>query len=253
MKKDIWRQIANILSVVLALTVNILASTLPLNGQNTGEISDRFQVFFVPAGYVFAIWGVIYIGWIAFAVYQALPAQKESPRLRKLGYLFALSGLLNAAWLFCWHYNQFGLSVLVMLGLLGLLIASYLRLDVGRTPVGTAEKWCVDVPFSIYLGWISVATIANVTDWLYLVNWNGFGIAPEIWAVIMLLVASLVGVLMALTRRDSAYLFVFAWSFAGIAVKQAAVPMVAYAAWAAAAVALGLAVYSIIARRNTAV
>jgi len=252
MKKDIWRQIANILSVVLALTVNILASTLPLNGQNTGEISDRFQVFFVPAGYVFAIWGVIYIGWIAFAVYQALPAQKESPRLRKLGYLFALSGLLNAAWLFCWHYNQFGLSVLVMLGLLGLLIASYLRLDVGRTPVGTAEKWCVDVPFSIYLGWISVAAIANVTDWLYFVNWNGFGIAPEIWAVIMLLVASLVGVMMALTRRDSAYLFVFAWSFVGIAIKQAAVPMVAYAAWAAAVVALGLAVYSIIARRRVA-
>jgi benzodiazapine receptor len=250
MSKDTWRQIANILSVVLALTVNILASTLPLNGQNTGEISDRFQVFFVPAGYVFAIWGVIYIGWIAFAVYQALPAQKESPRLRKLGYLFALSGLFNAAWLFCWHYNQFGLSVLVMLGLLGLLIASYLRLDVGRTPVGTAEKWCVDVPFSIYLGWITVATVANVTDLLYYVNWNGFGIAPETWAVIMILVASLVGLLMALTRRDAAYLFVLVWSFAGIAVKQAAVPMVANAAWAAAVVALGLAVYSIIARRR---
>jgi hypothetical protein len=252
MNKDTWRQIANIVSVAVALTVNILASTLPLNGQNTGEISDRFQVFFVPAGYVFAIWGVIYIGWIAFAIYQALPAQKESPRLRKLGYLFALSGLFNAAWLFCWHYNQFGLSVLVMLGLLGLLIVSYLRLNVGRTPVGTAEKWSVDVPFSTYLGWISVATIANVTDWLYFVNWNGFGIAPEIWAVIMLLVASLVGVLMALTRRDSAYLFVFAWSFVGIAIKQAAVPMVAYTAWAAALVALGLAVYSIIVRRRTA-
>jgi hypothetical protein len=252
MKKDIWRQIANILSVVLALTVNILASTLPLNGQNTGEISDRFQVFFVPAGYVFAIWGVIYIGWIAFAIYQALPAQKESPRLRKLGYLFALSGLLNAAWLFCWHYNQFGLSVLVMLGLLGLLIASYLRLDVARTRVGTAEKWCVDIPFSVYLGWITVATLANVTDLLYYVNWNGFGIAPEVWAVILLLVASLVGLLMALTRRDAAYLFVLVWSFAGIAVKQAATPMVAYTAWAAAAVALGLAVYSIVARRRAA-
>jgi len=250
MSKDTWRQIANILSVAFTLTVNILASTLPLNGQNTGEISDRFQVFFVPAGYVFAIWGVIYIGWIAFAVYQALPGQKESPRLRKLGYLFALSGLFNAAWLFCWHYNQFALSVLVMLGLLGLLIASYLRLDVGRTPVGTAEKWCVDVPFSIYLGWITVATVANVTDLLYYVNWNGFGIAPEIWAVIMILVSSLVGLLMAHTRRDAPYLFVLVWSFAGIAVKQAAVPMVAYAAWAAAVVTLGLAVYSIIARRR---
>src|SRR5512147_92433 len=130
MSRDILRQIINVLSVALALTVNILASTLPLNGQNTGEISDRFQVFFVPAGYVFAIWGIIYIGWIAFAIYQFQPAQKESPRLRNLGYLFAISGLFNAAWLFCWHYNWFGLSVLVMLTLLGLLIASYLKLNV---------------------------------------------------------------------------------------------------------------------------
>jgi benzodiazapine receptor len=252
MNKDTWRQIANILSVVIALTVNILAAALPLNGQNTGEISDRFKVFFVPAGYVFAIWGVIYIGWIAFAIYQALPAQKESPRLRKLGYLFALSGLFNAAWLFCWHYNQFALSVLVMLGLLGLLIASYQRLDVARTKVGTAEKWCVDIPFSVYLGWITVATVANVTDLLYYINWSAFGIAPEIWAVIMLLVASLLGLAMALTRRDSAYLFVLVWSFAGIAVKWAAVPVVTYTAWAAALVALGLAVYSIVQRRRVA-
>src|SRR5512140_903648 len=132
MSKDTVRQIANILSVILALTVNILAAALPLNGQNTGAISDRFKVYFVPAGYVFAIWGIIYIGWIAFGIYQAMPAQKDNPRLRRLGYLFALSCLFNAGWLFCWHYNRFGLSVLVMLGLLGLLIAGYLRLNVGK-------------------------------------------------------------------------------------------------------------------------
>ncbi len=251
MSKDMLRQTANALSVILALTVNILASTLPLNGQNTGEISDRFLVYFVPAGYVFAIWGIIYIGWIAFAIYQFRPAQKESPRLRKLGYLFAASGVFNAAWLFCWHYNTFGLSVLVMLTLLGLLIASYLKLNVGLTPVSSAEKWNVDIPFSIYLGWISVATIANITDWLYSVNWNGFGIAPQAWAVILLIVASLVGLLMALTRRDSGYLFVFVWSFAGIAVKQSAEPLVANSAWAAAAVALGLAIFGMVQRRRS--
>lgn len=252
MTKDSLRQTANILSVVLALTVNILASALPLNGQNTGAISDRFKVFFVPAGYVFAIWGIIYIGWIAFIVYQALPAQKESPRLRRLGYLFALSGVFNAAWLFCWHYNQFGLSVIVMLALLGLLIASYLKLNVGKTPVSNAEKWSVDIPFSVYLGWITVATVANITDWLYFVNWNGFGIAPQAWAVIMLIVASLLGLLMTLSRRDSGYAFVLVWSFVGIAVKQAAIPPVANTAWAAAVFVLGLATYSIIQRRRTA-
>ena len=109
--KDTLRQTANLVTVLIALTVNTLASALPLNGQSTGEISDRFAVYFVPAGYVFAIWFFIFVGWIAFAIYQFLPAQKENPRLRKLGYLFAVSNLFNAAWLFAWHYNRFGLSV----------------------------------------------------------------------------------------------------------------------------------------------
>ncbi|HMD82572.1 MAG TPA: tryptophan-rich sensory protein [Anaerolineales bacterium] len=251
MSRDTIRQYANLLSVILALTVNILASTLPLNGQNTGEISDRFDVFFVPAGYVFSIWGIIYIGWIAFLIFQFQSSQKDSPRLRRLGYLFALSNLANAAWLFCWHYNRFGLSVLVMLALLGLLIASYLRLDVNRTSVSRVEYWSVDILFSVYLGWITVATVANITDWLYLVEWNGFGIAAQTWAIIMLAVASLLGMAMALTRRDAAYLVVLVWAFAGIAVKQVSAPMVVLSSWIAAALMLGLVFFSLI-RRQTA-
>ena len=246
MSKDTLRQFANLLSVILALTVNVLASVLPLNGQNTGEISDRFQVYFVPAGYVFAIWGIIYIGWIAFTIFQFRPSQKESPRLRRLGYLFALSGIFNSAWLFTWHYNIFGLGVLVMLSLLGLLIASYLRLDVNRSSASRAEWWSVDLPFSIYLGWITVATVANVSDWLYLIGWNGFGIAAPTWAVIMIAVASVLGLLMALTRRDAGYLFVLVWSFVGIALKQVAAPNVVIAAWIGAGFMLVLAVYSLI-------
>lgn len=249
--KDTLRQTANLLSVLIALTVNTLASALPLNGQNTGEISDRFQVYFVPAGYVFAIWFFIFVGWIAFAVYQFLPAQKESPRLRKLGYLFAVSNLFNAAWLFAWHYNAFGLSVLLMLALLGLLIASYLRLNVNRSHAKGAEWWSVDLPFSVYLGWITVATVANITDWLYLIEWNGFGISAPVWAVVMIAVASVVGVLMAVTRRDAAYLFVLVWSFIGIAVKQADTSSVAASAWIGAGVMLAMAIYSL-SRRQTA-
>lgn len=251
MSKDTLRQFTNALAIILALTVNILATALPLNGQNTGEISDRFLVYFVPAGYVFAIWGIIYIGWIAFAIYQFRSDQKESPRLRELGYLFALSCIFNAAWLFCWHYNMFGLSVIVMLILLGLLIASYLKLNVGRTLVGNLEKWSVDVPFSVYLGWISVATIANITDYLYFIKWTGFGIAPQAWAVIMLVVACLLGLLMSLSRRDSGYNFVLVWSFVGIALKQADTALVANSAWVSAVFVLGLAIYSIIQRRRT--
>lgn len=251
MSKDTIRQAANLLSVLLALAVNILASALPLNGQNTGEISDRFQVYFVPAGYVFSIWGIIYIGWIAFTVFQLLPSQRDNARLRRLGYLFALSNLANAAWLFCWHYNLFGLSVLVMLTLLGLLIASYLRLNVNRARVSRGEYWSVDVMFSVYLGWITVATVANITDWLYFVGWDGFGIPAQTWAVIMLAIASLLGLAMALTRRDVGYLAVLVWAFIGIAVKQTSAPLVVTSAWLAAAAMAVLAVFSLIRRRAT--
>lgn len=250
MSKDTVRQYVNLLAMLAALTVNILSNALPLNGLNTGQISDQFKVFFVPAGYVFSIWGVVYIGWIAFVIFQLRASQKSSPRLRSLGYWFALSCVFNAAWLFCWHYQQFGLSVIVMLALLTTLILSYLRLDVGRLQVGAAERWSVDIPFSVYLGWVSVATIANISDYLYFVGWNGFGIAPQVWAVIMLAVASVLGLLMARMRRDAAYLFVFVWAFIGIAVKQSAAALVANAAWAAALIALALAIYSLVQRRR---
>ena len=223
--------LVNIFATIIALTVNVLASTLPLNGKNTGAISDQFKVLFVPAGYVFAIWGVIYIGWIAFSIYQALPAQQNNARLHRVGWLYASSGVLNAVWLFTWHYELFPLSVVVMLALLGILIAIYLRLDNGHVQVSTTEKWCVNIPFSVYLGWISVATIANIADLLYYWHWDGWGIAPELWAVIMLVVATTLALAMTRTRGDLAYLLVFIWSFVGIAVKQAATPLVANTAW----------------------
>jgi hypothetical protein len=250
MSKDTIRQYANLFSVLITLIINILATTLPLNGQSTAEISDRFKVYFVPAGYVFSIWGVIYLGWIAFTIFQLMPANKQNPRLRKFGYLFAFSNLFNAAWLFCWHYNKFGLSVIVMLTLLALLIASYLRLNVNHAFVRPAEYWSVDVLFSVYLGWITVATVANISDWLYFVKWNGFGISAQTWAGIMLAIASLLGLTMAWTRRDVGYLAVLIWAFAGIAVKQTSAPTVVLSAWVAAMLMLMLLIFSWISRRT---
>ena len=250
MSKDTIRQFVNLITMAVALTINVLATTLPLNGQDTGEISDRFRVYFVPAGYVFSIWGVIYLGWIAFTLFQFLPAQKQSPRLRRLGYLFAISHLFNAAWLFCWHYNLFGLSVVVMLALLGLLIASYLRLDVNRIATTRREFWSVDVLFSVYLGWITVATVANIADWLYFIGWDGFGISPQFWAIIMVGVASLLGLWMSLARRDVGYLSVLVWAFIGIAVKQTSAPAVAVSAGIAAVLMLALIVHSWMQRRT---
>jgi hypothetical protein len=231
MNKDHLRQIVNVVAVVATLAVNGLANALPLNGQTTGQISDRFQVYFVPAGYVFTIWGLIYAGLVAFAVYQALPSQRHNGRLRRVGYLFALSCLANGLWIFLWHYEFFVATLLVMVGLLLLLIAIYLRLGIGREPVGAAEKWLVHRPFSLYLGWISVATIANATAVLDYLQWQGWGIAPQLWALVMLAAGVVIATAVAWHRRDLVYPLVMVWAYVGIAVRQADTPLVAGTAW----------------------
>lgn len=248
--KDTLRQILVVLSVLATIVVNILANALPLNGLNTGEISDRFQVYFVPAGYVFSIWGLIYIGLIAYAVYQLLPAQRENPRLRSTGYLVAASGLANIAWIFLWHYEQFPLTLVAMLVLLGLLIAIYQRLERNKVSVSTGETWAVRVPFSIYLGWITVATVANVTDVLYYLNWNGFGIAPEIWMLIVLAAVLIISALMSLRERDLAFNLVILWALAGIAVKHSAVTIVLIATLVTAGLVVAFMIYGLVQKRN---
>ena len=229
--KDTLRQISVILTIIATIVVNVLANALPINGQNTGAISDRFQVYFVPSGYVFSIWGIIYIGLIAYAIFQALPAQRENPRLRSTGWWVSLGGLANITWIFLWHYEQFPLTLIAMLVLLATLIITYLRLGTGRSKVSKAETWAVRVPFSIYLGWITVATIANVTDLLYFLKWDGFGISPVTWMWIVLVAVFVIDTLMNFTRRDIAYTMVILWALAGIAVKFAALPTVAIPTW----------------------
>jgi len=239
--KDVLRQIVVIAALVITIAVNGLANALPLNNLTTGEISDRFRVYFVPAGYVFSIWGVIYLALAAYAIYQALPAQRENPRLRSISDLFALSCVANVAWLFLWHYEQFPLTLVAMLALLLLLVAIYLRLGVGRAQVSAAEKWLVHVPFSIYLGWVTVATIANATSVLDYAGWDGFGL-PQVWAIVMLAAGVGIASAMGLTRGDVAYMLVIVWAFVGIAVKHAATPPVAIAAWFASALVAALVV-----------
>jgi benzodiazapine receptor len=251
MNKDTVRQILVLIAVIAVIAVNFLAVSLPLNDLDTGEISDRFEVYFVPAGYVFSIWSLIYLGLIAFGIFQVLPAQKENPRLRSIGYLFVLSSLANITWLFLWHYEVFLFTPVAMLTLLISLIAIYLRLDVGRAEVSTAEKWSVHIPFSIYLGWISVATIANITQWLYYLGWNGWGIPPEVWAVIMLAAGVVISTLMSLTRGDVAYSLVLVWAYIGIAVKQAGTPLVAYSALIGVGLILVMLVIGVLRKRQS--
>jgi benzodiazapine receptor len=230
MFRDTLRQVMVLVAALTTIVFNIGANILPLNELNTGEISDRFDVFFVPAGYVFSIWGLIYLGLIAYAIYQVLPAQSNNPRLSSIGNVFILSCVANIAWLFLWHYEVFVFTLVAMLVLLLSLITIYLRLDIGRSEVSMAEKWAVHIPFSIYLGWITVATIANATQLLFYLGWNGWGINAATWAAIMLAVGVVISALMSLTRADIAFSLVLVWAYIGISLKHSNEPLVAVSA-----------------------
>jgi len=211
----------NIAAFGLTVLVNGLAgSTTILGGKLTAEISDANPTLITPAGYVFSIWGVIYILLGIFVVFQALPSQKGEDYQKRIGWLFILSSLLNIGWLFLWQFEYLSLSVVLMFLILLTLIAIYLRLRIGKSTVSLREKLAVHLPFQVYLGWITIASIANVSVTLVSMGWDGFGISQETWATLIVIVALLITLLVITTRNDVAYGLVIIWAFVGIAVKQ---------------------------------
>jgi hypothetical protein len=209
------------MAFALTVVINGLAgSTTLLGGKSTAEISDANPTLITPAGYVFSIWGVIYILLGIFVVFQALPSQKGKDYQERIGWLFVVSSLLNILWLFLWQFEYLGLSVVLMFLLLATLIMIYLRLNIGKSTVPLREKLAVHVPFSVYLGWITIAFIANVAVALVSMKWDGFGISQETWAFLVIIVALIITLLVIATRRDVAYGLVVIWALVGIAVKQ---------------------------------
>ena len=211
----------NIVAFGLTVLVNGLAgSTTLLGGKLTAEISDANPTLITPAGYVFSIWGIIYILLGIFVIFQALPSQKGKDYQKGIGSLFALSSLLNIGWLFLWQFGYLSLSVVLMFLILSTLIAIYLRLNIGKSIVSLREKLAVHLPFQVYLGWIAIASIANVSVTLVSMGWDGFGISQETWATLIVVVALLITLLVITTRNDIAYGLVTMWAFVGIAVEQ---------------------------------
>ena len=223
MKNSFLLRISNILAFILTIVVNSLAgSTTIIGGKVTAEISDANFTLITPAGYTFSIWGIIYTLLGIFVVYQALPSQKNKDFHNKIGWLFVLSSLINIAWLFLWQFEYLIFSVVLIFMLLASLVAIYLRLEIGKSKVELREKIAVHLPFSTYFGWITIASIANVATTLVSIDWDGFGINPETWASLIILIALLLSLIIVITRKDIAYGLVIAWAFIGISAAQTA-------------------------------
>lgn len=245
MTSDRLRQLLVVAGIVFAFVLNGAANALPINGQTTGEISDRFRVFVVPAGYVFGIWGLIYLGQLAFLFGTLRPGMQADPLMRRLGFWPAIVGLLNGAWILFWHYEVFPATVVIMVALLVALILLYRRASFERSArpgsgISTADRWLVQVPFSLYLGWITVATIANVAAVGKWAEVSTFGIAPELVAAAVLAVGLAIATAVMLRTADVTYAAVITWAYAGVVVKEAASAWVPWVAGLGAALMIAL-------------
>jgi benzodiazapine receptor len=239
LNKGVFFQAINVVAYVVTIAVNGLAgSTTLLGGVTSADVSDSYPTLVTPAGFTFAVWGIIYALLLVFAVYQLLPRNRSKPFLGQVGLLFGLSSAFNICWLFLWHYGYITYSVALMFALLASLILIYLRLGIGRAAVSLKERICVHLPFSVYLGWISIATIANVSVALTAAGWDGWGIEASTWAVAIICVALVLTLAVLATRKDAAFSLVVVWALVGILSKQSGYPNIVLAAEVAIAVIL---------------
>jgi len=238
MVKDKSRQIGVILATVVMLGNNVLASEIPYNGVSTLEASKEISIYFMPARYAFSIWGLIFLSLIAYSIYQALPSQRENETLRKIGWWYIAGIGSYSAWIFFFHFQRFLFSTILMICLLITLLIIYEKLEIGIKPVANSMKYLVQVPFSIFLGWITMSSIGNIANLLTHYGWNGLGIDAKIWAVVMMVVTIVIAELTAFNRQDLAYLAVFVWAFIGVAVNHRGVSPVFEAACVSAAIVI---------------
>lgn len=213
----------NIITLIGTLAINGISSGNTFSDKTVGEISDSYPTLFAPAGYTFSVWGIIYLALLGFVIFQARDLFNKRPInldfRDQIGPWFILSNVFNMAWIIAWVNEYIGLALLLMLALLGSLLIIYLKLGIGKRAVTAPVKWFVHVPFSIYLGWICVATIANVSALLVDLKWSGLGLPAEIWTGLMILVAGVLAAFLGIKRKDIALRGVVIWALIGVYVK----------------------------------
>lgn len=269
MQSDKLRQFLVVFSVVTMIVMNYLSNARVFGGTTNGAISDKYHTLITPAGYAFSIWGLIFLGLLAFAVYQALPSQRTNPRFRAIGWLVVINTLANAIWSPLFNNELIGIALLVILVMLGTVALIEHRLLVSRrfdrqelsvvapdpdatlpeSAAPVAETWLARIPFSIYFGWLTVATILNVAVYLKATDFSLLGLSETTWAWAVLVVGLVVGAIVFNRFRSVAYILVFSWAYLAIAREQTEYDSVRLVAYAGAVVALGFAAVGLFTRK----
>ena len=267
MQNDKLRQFLVVFSVVTMIVMNYLSNEGVFGGMTNKEISDKYPTLITPAGYAFAIWGIIFLGLLGFAIYQALPSQRTNPRFRAVGWWVVLNTLCNAIWSPLFNNERIGIALIVILVMLlsvaiieqRLLmqhrvpvVAPDLDATLPESPASTAETWFARIPFSIYFGWLTVATILNVAVYLKATEFSLLGLSEQMWAIAILIVSLVVGAWIFNRYRSVAYILVFAWAYVAIGVEQTGYQSVQVAAGAGTIGAVLLAISGFISRKTPA-
>lgn len=211
------KQILVILATTAVVAVNYLAAVGYINDKTPAEIADKFPSLLTPAGYAFVIWSFIYFGLIVFSLYQALPSQAANPRFRKIRFVYLLNCAANCAWIFLWHHERIWTALFVIFIILGTLAFINVKLKNKNDP---NETWAARVPFGLYFGWVTVATILNFTLALVSSGVSASSQTNAILASILIAAATILGVVIRLKLSSAAYAVALAWAFTAIAVKH---------------------------------
>lgn len=217
-KKCTVTKIITLLTFLAMIVVNALAVILPINGVTPDQVSDSYPNLFAPAGFTFSIWGIIYLLLAFYTIYMLAADKAPMALVCKVNIMFSLSSVANVFWILSWHNEIIPLSMALMVVILVCLIL-IMRIVTTETRL-LSEKFFIKLPFAVYTGWITVATIANATVLLVSLGWNGFGISEEIWTVIILAVGTVIGILAGVRFKSVAYLLVLIWAYAGILLKH---------------------------------
>lgn len=216
-------QVLNGVAFVSTVIINYLSNTGALNNTTIGKISRGLNSLFTPAGYAFSIWGLIYILLFGFIIYQArglFVKVKDDHFVEKTGVWFILSCLLNSAWVFAWIYEYTALSCLFIFGLLFALLKIVLNNNIQVEKTSKAIQYFVGLPFTIYSGWVTVASVANVSSYLVKIDWNGFGLSNQFWTILMINIAVLINVIILYTRKMYGFALVGAWALIAIGIAN---------------------------------
>jgi len=225
---DLVRQVTILAAIIGSIVINTISNFFPPDGVDMATLSDRLftSVQILPANYAFAIWAPIYLGLVAFGIYQVQPTQRHNPSLQRGGYLLVFACIAQCAWIYLFLARLFPLSVVAMFGILLPLIVLYQRLEIGKQHVSLAQQWFIQIPISIYLGWITVAIVVNASLALYSINWDGWGIAPAIWAVMMIIVSGAITTQVIIKHHDPAYMLVIVWALIAIGIRHLDTPLI---------------------------